>query len=49
VPIIEDRLLARALYDAVQVDQWIPPEFYRPVAKLLYFIYARDTHDRTTK
>jgi flagellar biosynthetic protein FlhB len=49
VPIIEDRLLARALYDAVQVDQWIPPEFYRPVAKILYFIYARDTHDRPTK
>lgn len=41
VPVVEDRALARALYDAVEVDQWIPQEFYRPVAKILYFIYAR--------
>ncbi|OYZ77463.1 MAG: flagellar biosynthesis protein FlhB, partial [Rhizobiales bacterium 24-66-13] len=41
IPVIEDRALARAMYDAVQVDQWIPNEFYRPVAKILYFIYSR--------
>ncbi len=41
VPIVEDRPLARALYDAVEVDQWIPPEFYRAVAKILHFLYAR--------
>jgi flagellar biosynthetic protein FlhB len=46
IPVIEDRPLARALYDAVQVDQWIPPEFYRPVAKILYFLYTRDPHAR---
>jgi len=45
IPVIEDRALARALYDAVEVDQWIPPEFYRPVAKILYFIYTRDSYD----
>lgn len=42
VPVIEDRQLARAMYDVVEVDKWIPPEFYHAVAKLLYFIYARD-------
>ena len=47
VPIIEDKLLARALYDAVEVDQWIPPEFYRPVAKILYFIYSRENYDHS--
>lgn len=41
VPIVEDKPLARALYDAVQVDQMIPPEFYRAVAKILYFLYSR--------
>ncbi|WP_026379060.1 flagellar biosynthesis protein FlhB [Afifella pfennigii] len=44
VPIIEDKPLARALYSAVEVDQWIPAEFYLAVAKLLHYIYARETH-----
>jgi len=41
VPIVEDKPLARALYDAVEVGQWIPPEFYRAVAKILHHIYTR--------
>lgn len=44
VPVVEDRALARAMYDAVQVDQWIPAEFYRPVAKILYFIYSKGSN-----
>ncbi|WP_029005588.1 flagellar biosynthesis protein FlhB [Azorhizobium doebereinerae] len=44
IPIIEDKPLARAMYDAIEVDQWIPPEFYRPVAKILYFIYSRGSN-----
>lgn len=49
IPIIEDKPLARALHDAVQIDQWIPPEFYRPVAKILYFIYTREPYDRSSR
>src|SRR5262249_25765411 len=41
VPVIEDRPLARALYEAVEVDQWIPPQFYRAIAKVLHFISSR--------
>ena len=41
VPVVEDKPLARAMYDAVEVGQWIPPEFYRAVAKILHHIYAR--------
>ena len=41
VPIVEDKPLARGLYDAVEVGQWIPPEFYRAVAKILHHIYSR--------
>jgi flagellar biosynthetic protein FlhB len=47
VPIVEDKPLARALYDAVEVGQWIPPEFYRAVAKILHHIYARLANART--
>ncbi|WP_127090867.1 flagellar biosynthesis protein FlhB [Aquabacter cavernae] len=41
VPVVEDKQLARALYNAVEVDRWIPPDFYRPVANILYYIYSR--------
>lgn len=41
IPVVEDRALARAMYDAVEVDQWIPKEFYRPVAQVLHFIYSK--------
>lgn len=44
VPIIEDRPLARALYAAVEVDQWIPQDFYRPVAKILHYLYSKQSH-----
>lgn len=46
IPVIEDRQLARAMYDAVEVDQWIPAEFYHAVARVLYFIYAREGHGK---
>jgi flagellar biosynthesis protein FlhB len=41
IPVVEDRALARAMYDAIEVDQWIPREFYRPVAQVLHFIYSK--------
>jgi flagellar biosynthetic protein FlhB len=41
IPVIENKALARALYDAVQVDQVIPAEFFRPVAELIYFLQSR--------
>ena len=46
IPIVEDKPLARALYDAVEVDKWIPPEFYRAVAKVLYVLYSRKAQAR---
>jgi flagellar biosynthetic protein FlhB len=48
VPIMEDKPLARALYETVEVGKWIPPEFYRAVAKLLYVLYSRKTHARVS-
>lgn len=40
IPVIEDVPLARSLHAAVQVDQMIPPEFYKVVAELLCLVYA---------
>jgi len=44
IPVIEDKPLARAMYDAVEVGQFIPAEFYRAVAKILYVLYSRNRH-----
>ncbi|MGY2047696.1 flagellar biosynthesis protein FlhB [Methylobacterium sp. JK268] len=41
IPVIEDKPLARSLYDSVQVDQMIPAEFYRAVAQILFYVFAR--------
>jgi len=35
----EDKPLARALYDAVEIGQEIPEEFYHTVAEILAFVY----------
>ena len=41
IPVIEDRLLARSLYQSVEVDRLIPPEFYKAVAGLIYYIHSK--------
>jgi flagellar biosynthetic protein FlhB len=41
VPIVIDKPLARALYDGVEIDQVIPPDFYRAVAEIIYFLHSR--------
>lgn len=41
IPVIEDRALARSLYDAVAVDAIIPEEFYRAVAEIVHLIQSK--------
>lgn len=41
IPVIENKALARALYEAVQINQVIPPEFFRPVAEIIYFLQSK--------
>jgi flagellar biosynthetic protein FlhB len=41
IPVIEDKLLARSLYQAVEVDKLIPPEFYKAVAEIILFLMVR--------
>jgi flagellar biosynthetic protein FlhB len=40
IPIVEDKPLARSLYDTVEVDQLIPPQFYRAVAEIIYYMHV---------
>lgn len=42
IPVVEDKALARSMYDSVEVDHPIPPEFYRAVAELIHFLYAHN-------
>lgn len=39
VPIIENKPLAQALYEATEIGDEIPPELYRAVAEVLSYIY----------
>lgn len=40
IPVVEDKALARSIYDAVEVDQMIPPEFYKAVAEIIHFLHS---------
>jgi flagellar biosynthetic protein FlhB len=39
VPVLERKLLARALYRSVEVGQEIPMEFYQAIAEILAYVY----------
>lgn len=40
VEIVENKPLARTLYDTVEIGQAIPPELYQAVAEVLAFVYS---------
>jgi flagellar biosynthetic protein FlhB len=39
IPIVERKPLARALYEVVEVGQYIPERFYRAIAEILAYVY----------
>ncbi len=39
VPTVEDKILARMLYNTVEIDQEIPPKLFQAVAKVLSYVY----------
>lgn len=38
IPLVENRPLARSLFDQVEIDSQIPPEFYRAVAEIIHYL-----------
>lgn len=43
IPVIEDKALARSMYDHVEVSKMIPSEFYKAVAELIHYLQARSS------
>jgi flagellar biosynthetic protein FlhB len=41
IPVIEDKALARSMYDVVEVDRAIPAQFYRALAEIIHFLHAK--------
>lgn len=41
IPLIEDKALARSLYEVVNVDSTIPAEFYRTIAEIIHLIQTK--------
>ena len=39
IPVVEDKILARAMYDQVEIGEEIPMEFYNAVAEILAYVY----------
>ena len=42
ISVVENKPLARSMYDHVEVGDIIPPEFYKAVAEVIHFIQSRD-------
>ena len=55
IEVIENKPLARSMYDHVEVSQAIPPQFYKAVAEVIHFIQSRKRagssipHERATR
>ena len=49
IPVVEDKLLARSMYDSVEVDRVIPPEFYKAVAEIIHFLTSRKAHGASVR
>jgi flagellar biosynthetic protein FlhB len=41
IPIVEDKPLARSLYDSVEVNKMIPSAFYKAVAEIIFYLHQR--------
>jgi flagellar biosynthetic protein FlhB len=46
IPVIENKSLAQSLYKTVEVDKMIPPEFYKAVAEIVFYVMSRQAQTR---
>ncbi len=42
ITVIENKPLARSMYDHVQVSEQIPPQFYKAVAEIIHYVQSRN-------
>lgn len=45
ITIVENKPLARTLYDSVEIGQFVPPELYQAVAEVLAYVYRINNKD----
>ncbi|MGV8146363.1 MAG: flagellar biosynthesis protein FlhB [Alkaliphilus sp.] len=45
IPIIENKKLARTMFEIVEIGDFIPPDLYQPVAEILAYIYQINKRD----
>lgn len=48
IAVIENKPLARSMYDLVEVGEMIPPEFYKAVAEVIHYVQSRDNRRPTS-
>ncbi len=46
VPVTENKPLARGLYQSVDINEYIPEEFFAPVAEILAWVYGNKEKDK---
>ena len=44
IPVVEDKPLARAMYDKVDIGDSVPVEFFSAVAEILAYVYRLKNH-----
>jgi flagellar biosynthetic protein FlhB len=49
IPVIEDKALARSMYDHVEVSKMIPAEFFKAVAEIIHFLHVRNVRRAVAK
>ena len=47
IPIVENKTLARSLFDAAEIDQLIPHEFYKAVAEIIIYLEFKTRKPRS--
>lgn len=49
IPVVENKPLARALYDQAEIGEMIPPEFYKAVAEIIHYLQLRRLYPAATR
>lgn len=49
VPIIENKPLARMIFESVEIDKEVPQDMYQAVAEVLAMVYKLDKKKRRTR
>ncbi len=49
ITIIENKPLARSMYDHVEIDKAIPPQFYKAVAEVIHYVQTRNVRRSAPK